>query len=297
MSERSYSPRTVADAFGVSESSLKRWCDRGKLSIAKTAGGHRKIPRSAVLAFARDNRLPFARPELLGLPDLTPPGPATPEEVRDEFLELLVAGREEHCRRLIVRQYLDGMSISRIGDRIVAPAMQTIGHRWACAEVDIYQERFACEICTRLLHELRGMLMPPADDAPLAIGGTPSGDPYALPTQLVELVLREHGWKAISLGCNLPLDSIDQAIRRMRPDLVWLSVSSVEDQADFRDSYRRLFANHGDRLPFVVGGRAMNESMRDSISYSVHCDRLEVLATFLKTFRPSPPLGTRVAAD
>ena len=38
------SPRELAEAVGVSESSLKRWADRGRVHVHRTEGGHRRIP-------------------------------------------------------------------------------------------------------------------------------------------------------------------------------------------------------------------------------------------------------------
>lgn len=63
-----FTPRQVARALGVSESTLKRWCDRGLLPTIRTAGGHRRIPIHGVLSFIRDNDQTLAHPELLGLP-------------------------------------------------------------------------------------------------------------------------------------------------------------------------------------------------------------------------------------
>ncbi len=37
-------PKQVARAIQVSESSIKRWCDRGTIPAEYTAGGHRRIP-------------------------------------------------------------------------------------------------------------------------------------------------------------------------------------------------------------------------------------------------------------
>ena len=37
------SPKELADAIGVSESSIKRWVDNGEIQATKTSGGHRRI--------------------------------------------------------------------------------------------------------------------------------------------------------------------------------------------------------------------------------------------------------------
>jgi excisionase family DNA binding protein len=42
-------PKQVAQAINVSESSLKRWCDQGLLTAIRTAGGHRRLALAAAL--------------------------------------------------------------------------------------------------------------------------------------------------------------------------------------------------------------------------------------------------------
>ena len=65
------SPKQLARAIQVSESSIKRWCDQGVISTVRTAGGHRRIDMPDVMRFLRDNRYDLVRPEVLGLPATT----------------------------------------------------------------------------------------------------------------------------------------------------------------------------------------------------------------------------------
>ena len=65
--KRLLSPKELADAIGVSESSLKRWADAGRLQVARTEGGHRRIPIAEAVRFIRDTGAVVVRPDLLGL--------------------------------------------------------------------------------------------------------------------------------------------------------------------------------------------------------------------------------------
>ena len=59
------SPKQVARVIGVSESSLKRWCDQGLIRMVRTAGGHRKMQISEVIRFVREHNHKLVNPELL----------------------------------------------------------------------------------------------------------------------------------------------------------------------------------------------------------------------------------------
>lgn len=234
------SPRQVALAIGVSESSLKRWCDQGALPTVRTLGGHRRVPLAAVLQFVKESGRTLANPELLGLPGMTGHSEWTLARAADHLVTALVDAQEEVCRRILFDLFLAGHSLSAIGDEIIRPAFAQIGELWDCGQAAVYQERRACEITERILHELRGKLQDIVSDAPLALGGTLSGDNYRLPTLLVELTLRERGWRAESLGTGLPWSTLNAAIEDRRPQLFWLSVSTLSDEPTFRSEYSQL---------------------------------------------------------
>ena len=250
------SPRQVARAIGVSESAVKRWCDRGLVPVVRTAGRHRRIPLSGVISYLRASGHSLVRPELLGLPPATSAGPAVLERAVAPLLAAVREHDEECVRRIIVDLHLSAHSVAEIGDAVLAPAFEQVGELWERGEMDVYQERHACDMCHRALQALTGLLDAPRPDAPAAIGGGISGDPYTLATRLVELVLRQAGWRAMSLGHDLPPETIEKAIEHHRPRLVWLSVSAPLPEEQLRRSCESLAARAGRHSgALVVGGR------------------------------------------
>ena len=124
----------------------------------------------------------------------------------------------------------------------------------------------------------------PSPGAALAIGGTLESDPYRLPTAMTEVVLRELGWNATSLGSQLPTTSLIEAIRDNRPKLFWLSVSYIDsDIAFLRDCEQLRREAELAESAFVVGGRALSGEIRKRMTYSAFCDNLRHLATFAST--------------
>lgn len=274
-------PKQVAQAINVSESSLKRWCDQGLLTAIRTAGGHRRLAVDDVFQFLRKSGQQLVRPELLGLPSNTGQAAVVIGRAREQIQEALISGDEDQCRRIIFDLYLAGQSACEICDHVLAMAFHEIGDRWECGEVSIYRERRACEIAFKMLHELRMAIRTPQPGAPVAVGGTLSCDPYRLPNAMIELVLRELGWQATSLGTSLPLATISEAIRESRPRLLWLSLSCIDSVPTFLENYAQLHrAATETGAAVVVGGRALVPEIRQQMAYSAYCDTLRHLVTF-----------------
>ncbi|HOW18813.1 MAG TPA: helix-turn-helix domain-containing protein, partial [Phycisphaerae bacterium] len=115
-------PRQVARSIGVSEASLKRWCDKGAIPSIRTAGGHRRLPISGVVQFLRRTGYPVVQPEVLGLPSTTGRGKETIERARLQMRLALETGDEQQVARLVFDLYLAGHSACDVCDQVIAPA-------------------------------------------------------------------------------------------------------------------------------------------------------------------------------
>lgn len=267
------SPAEVARAIGVSESSVKRWVDRGDIPSRKTAGGHRRLPAAGVVRFLRQQGYRPAVPEILGLPAAVASA-AEVDRTRavDEVARALEAGDEPAVRGAVLRPYLAGSDLAGIFDQLLAPAFHRIGHDWERGALEVYREHRAVEIATRMMAELRELIPEPPRRAPVAIGGTLEGDPYTLPLLMAGLVLREAGWRAEPFGPNHPARTLAAALGDVRPRLLWLSVSHVADRAGLVRSYAELHERaRALRVAIVIGGQALDADLRTSLRCAAFC--------------------------
>jgi MerR family transcriptional regulator, light-induced transcriptional regulator len=291
------SPKQLARALQVSESSVKRWCDQGVIPTVRTAGGHRRIAISTVIDFLQKNQHRLVEPEILGLPVTTGSTERMLDRAQPNFREAVLCGDEQRARAVVLDLFLADHGLASILDDVVATSLHEIGERWSCGDVDVYQERRACEITLRVLHELRQVV--PLRDPPigLAIGGTPGSDMYHVPNTMVDLILRQAGWETHNLGVGLPFDTLRQAIAHHRPRLFWLSVSYVDDSFQFINDYETLFASAPPETAFVLGGRALNESLRSHLHDASFCDSLTHLDRFARSLAVAPPQTSGTVSD
>jgi MerR family transcriptional regulator, light-induced transcriptional regulator len=279
----------AADALGVSISTVKRWVDDGVLPAHRTAGGHRKLLRAEVLALARQGALPSR--------DLTGLGaaafgdqPIDLQSVSAALFSALIQGDSIAVRSLFRRAYHSGTALEALADHVVAPVMARVGHDWETARIDVWQEHRATQLCAAALYDLKDELEARAERRrPVAVGGAPEGDPYLLATLLAQFTLLDAGWAPVDLGPDTPLASLTKAIRDLRPRLVWLSVSYLENSAEFLRSYREFY-QAAERLgvAVAVGGRALDAPLRSAMPYTTYGDGLNHLAAFARTLHPRP---------
>lgn len=295
MVKHALSPRELARVIGVSESSLKRWVDDGQIRATRTAGGHRRIPLAEAIRFVRETESELARPDLLGLPDvgaLDEPLPARREQT-ERMHDLLRDGQDRQVRALASLMYLQGQSIAEICDDAFAPAMHRMGELWLEHDRGVYIEHRATDICIGAVNQLRLMLDVPAD-APVAVGGAPTGDPYLLPSMMAAATLEDDGFRAVNLGPDSPMDALHQAAVEAGAALVWVSVSTLPDRRATEQSLLWLAEALDDaQISLIVGGRARHSLPASSMS-RLHCgSSMGELLAFARGLRLA---GTRTMA-
>lgn len=263
--EQLLSPREVADALGVSESSVKRWVDSGELAARRTAGGHRRIDRTEVLRFARSRSTLPARPEMLSLVSVRLEDASLSEPERGAALHgAFLADDRRRALSLLVSAFLGGETVASLCDGPIRGALETIGEIWKHDAKGILVEHRAIDVCLHALGVMRASLPPPAEDAPVALGSAGPDDPYLLPSLMCAVALAEIGFRDVNLGPRTPLATKVLAVRDYDPVLVWHTASV--DGEEVAELARLLLRDPGgaDAVAFrgriVAGGRALTAS-------------------------------------
>lgn len=276
------SPKDLARAVGVSESSVKRWVDHGRIRAHRTAGGHRRIAVDEAVQFVREARMPLVRPELLGLGGLA----SKAEDPSGALLlRLLRDGASVEARGLLIGWYLEGVGIAALADGPLRTSLEVLGELWHCegkeGEEGIAIEHRATDICLQAVNYLRLLLPSPGEEAPLAVGGAP--DVYLLGTQLASAVMAEGGWRNVNLGAQTPLQVLARAVETLRPRLVWLSLTDEDVTHGLGNGVEHLLESveHTGGM-LIVGGRCHREAHLPSHPRLREGDTLADLAGFAR---------------
>ena len=264
------SPKDLARATGVSESSLKRWADSGRLECTRTAGGHRRIPLAEAVRFIRESSISVVDPSMLGITTQSRPAQST-EESNEYFSDLVLSGREEEAIGYHSHEYLSGKSFASLCDGPVRHCLEQVGHAWAQTSdgqeknLRIAEEHRSVDIILQALQQLRRMVQSP-ETAPVAIGGAPPGDPYLVPSLCAALSLLGDGWRTANLGPSSPFEVLRTAAVRAKAKLVWVSISVESPEANIRQGLEMLSETMlGMNGSVVVGGRKLPEELTRGI--------------------------------
>lgn len=283
------SPRQLAEAIGISESSLKRWADDGLIRVSRTAGGHRRIAIGDAIRFIRAIRAPLLKPELLGLRDLSSESASSlsPEPAAERLFAYLREGRAREARGLVISQFLEGQTVAEIADDCIRPAMARLGELWKHDQAGIFIEHGATDICIQAVEQLRHLVEPQSCHA-VALGGALSGDPYLIPSMLAATALAAEGWQAVNLGPDTPLEALLEAVTHHKPMLVWISVSTIPDPGEVKREINDLvtrLAKTGAAL--ALGGQALPDDSPQVGALVHRCRSIADLVTLAQSLHAS----------
>lgn len=278
--ERLFSTNELSRMWNVSESTVKRWADSGDLQCVKTPGGHRRFALDEISRFQRSQGF-----EAVGslVTREEAPGESVPAleaalEKRDYpalavlFAERALAGDVDGARDLLARAYLRGASPVEFCERIVAPALHEIGHRWRAGSLTVADEHVATrttlDALTRLQPEL---LRRPASDR-TAVVGCPEDELHEVASRCISMLLELDGWRVVTLGMNTPFFSFRDAIVRHRPDLVCLSATMLHDLERQSREYLELAEAARDAgARIVIGGAGFGDAdVRARFPHDLH---------------------------
>lgn len=285
--------RQLAQRWQVSQASIKRWADAGRLNPARTPGGHRRFALSEVLRFQNEHGLDLdaearraSHSSVLQAKRLA----MNAEEAAEQFFDAITRGQEAAAAGVLLASYMDGIALVKILDVAVAEAMQRLGRLWHCGEVTVADEHLATQTATRAVETLRECLRKEAADERRAVVCTVEEEMHELAVLCVQLILEEKGWKVFNLGAHTPFYAVTDALEKHGTELVCISSTAnmalsrnAREYAQFRAEAERR------NVRVVLGGEGFrDEAIRQRFPAELHAGSFQELVEFLQ-----PPVALR----
>ncbi len=168
----------------------------------------------------------------------------------------LVAGDERGSWTIVQSALSAGLDPDDVYLEVLAPALTTIGERWAEGEVSVGQEHQASVVVLRLIGRLGPLFTRRGRTRGTVVLGAPAGDHHSLPSALFADLLRGLGIGVVDLGADTPTASfVDAAGRGERLLAVAVSVTTPDNDASVVDTVTQL--REVIDVPVLVGGGAV----------------------------------------
>ena len=243
MTDQVLTLQKAADELGVHYMTAYRYVRLGQLDATKV-GGSWQVTREVLDAFrsGRDTGVP-ARIR------------AVPWHERLEAR--LLAGDASGSWGVLESALASGSTVGEVYLQVLAPALNSIGERWAAGEIDIAIEHRASGIASRLIGRLGSRCVRRGRARGSIVLGGPTGERHSLVVAILTDLLRLEGWEVSDLGADTPADSFLLTAKSL-DDLaaVGISVTSVES-LDAAAATCALLRDAQLGVPVLVGGRAI----------------------------------------
>jgi excisionase family DNA binding protein len=255
--KRIYSTRELAQLWNLSESTIKRWTDAGKLQCDRTPGGHRRFQLKHIQDFQARHR--FEGTGLLTSTEWEDPQLETFvnqrnwSRVRELILYLASENQCAPIKDLLERLYIRGLSMGGLYDEVLAPIFAGSRGNHSSNTMSLGQARlveknleealyyfFPGVVCRRPLGKT-GLCAAPAAYCSHFING-------------ISRVLNEEGWDALNLGSKVPFDAMAEMVEEQPVNLACVHARKrLSDKS--KDRFRALnVACERYRIPVLLLG-------------------------------------------
>jgi DNA-binding transcriptional MerR regulator len=243
----------------VTHSSLRFLEREGLIVPSRTPGGHRLFSSSDV---ARLRRIKDWQAQRLSLEEIRRRLDAlasvgSPADLADTFLEHGLRGDSPAARHVVREAAALGLPLEVLFGEVLRPALRELGDRWGRGEVTVAQEKEVSEVARELVAELTLRHSGAEDDrGGGVVAACVAGELHELGLRMVCGLLRARGINLHFLGADVAPDFLTDAVVRLRPRAILLSVTGDEHLPALGDVVKAL-RQAGSTPRLVAGGQAV----------------------------------------
>jgi len=206
-----------------------------------------------------------------------------------KMFEAILEGNREEIVSLIEEALKEGEAPSRLVDHVMVPAIVRVGELFDEKKYFLPQLIAGAEAMKKGLAYLEPLLR--GDEAAriekgIVLLGTVRGDIHDIGKNIVALMLKNHGYRVIDLGKDVPAEVFVDAMKRNHPDMVGLSALMTTTMVNMKEVID-LARREAPACPFILGGAVVTESYAASLGAAYAKDGVEavrVIERILKSY-------------
>jgi methanogenic corrinoid protein MtbC1 len=163
----------------------------------------------------------------------------------------------------IYEKYSRLFGLTEFYDKLLKPVMYRIGDLWQQGQLDVATEHASTNTAISLIKIINERLTvrttePGTSSEYKSVICTPDGELHGLACNMIESLLLNKGFKVYNISTSIPTDYIVDYIRDLQPDIIFISITLVENIKSAERLVQQIHAKYNNKLPVVVGGSAFN---------------------------------------
>ncbi len=263
-----FNTKAVAIETSVAPDTFRAWERRyGVPRPQRTQGGHRLYSERdiAIIRWLRDRTgegMNISHAVLL-LSNVIDDEPLLPEATSNRSYEQMVSeltkaliNFDSATAERIMSEAFSIHQFEKVLLELIQPTMVEIGALWHNGEINVACEHYATEFIRRKLSSLINIFESVAMHETIVLACAPT-ELHDIGILYASLFLLRRGYRVVYLGARVPKTDLLEVIAQVKPDLVLLSATTIDNIVSLIDVAHAVTTQHPE-VKFGYGGRIFN---------------------------------------
>ncbi len=177
------------------------------------------------------------------------------ENLAQQYLELVLAGRRQLASTLILKAVEEGTPVKAVYLDVFQPALREVGRLWEENRISIAQEHLATAVTQLVMSQLYPRVFSSERRGLALVATCLGGELHEVGVRMVADFFEMGGWDTYYLGANTPDEAVVAELQRVNAALLGVSVTISSHLARAASLIKRVRAQRGlERLKILVGG-------------------------------------------
>ncbi|PLX18123.1 MAG: cobalamin-binding protein [Candidatus Muiribacterium halophilum] len=173
-----------------------------------------------------------------------------------KYIKRLVEGDRRSCFDIVQSLIEKDIELEIIYKELFTKSMYEIGYLWQKNKITVTVEHIATSITEQLISSLYPKILGSGQNkACKYLGACVPGELHQLGGKMIADLMELYGWDSFFAGANTPEEDLLQEIKRIRPDLIGLSISIFFNFDKMKNLIKSIQSSFPD-LKIITGGHA-----------------------------------------
>jgi MerR family transcriptional regulator, light-induced transcriptional regulator len=164
----------------------------------------------------------------------------------------------------LYEKYSKLFDLTNFYEKLLKPVMYRIGDLWEQGKLDVATEHAITNTAIGLIKVINERITSRVRTRELSSQNksvicTPDGELHGLACNMIESILLSKGFKVYNISTSIPTEYIIDFMRDSQPDIIFISITLVENIKPAERLIHKIHQKYNNRLPVVVGGSALNK--------------------------------------